>query len=246
MTTSAKDIRLAAIPSTVARDFIRRHHYSGKVANNSQIGVGVFLGKTLHGVMQLGPPLDRSKLIGLVRGTEWNGFLELNRMAFDDVLPRNSESRALSILFRMLRKTRPDIEWIVSFADATQCGDGTIYRASGFVLSGLRRSDELVRTPTGEVVHAMTLKSNPSRPIPWLGGRSFVEVTGGPISWDTFVKRSGCTVVPGFQVRYLKPLAPNLESRFTFTPMPFSALDEAGARMYLGRASVPAEPTGTT
>lgn len=32
------------------------------------------------------------------------------------------------------------IEWVVSFADATQCGDGTIYRASGFLLTGIREN----------------------------------------------------------------------------------------------------------
>ena len=33
----------------------------------------------------------------LVAGTGWNEYLELNRMAFDNVLPRNSESRAIAL-----------------------------------------------------------------------------------------------------------------------------------------------------
>ena len=49
-------------------------------------------------------------------------------MAFSDRLPRNSESRALAIAFKMIRKHYPHIEWVISFADGTQCGDGTIYR----------------------------------------------------------------------------------------------------------------------
>ena len=64
--------------------------------------------------------------------TPWNGFLELNRLAFADWLPRNSESRAIGYALRWLRATYPWLQWIVSFADATQCGDGAIYRASGF------------------------------------------------------------------------------------------------------------------
>ena len=35
-------------------------------------------------------------MIGLLKETDWNEFLELNQMVFDAVLPRNSGSRALS------------------------------------------------------------------------------------------------------------------------------------------------------
>jgi len=30
----------------------------------------------------------------------------------------------------------PQIKWVISYADGTQAGSGTIYRASGFVLTG--------------------------------------------------------------------------------------------------------------
>ena len=71
--------------------------------------------------------MNKQKIIGLVEGTGWNVFLELNRMAFDSVLPRNSESRALSISLRLIRKYAPQVKWVLSFADACSCGDGTIY-----------------------------------------------------------------------------------------------------------------------
>lgn len=90
--------------------------------------------------MQFGPSLDKRKVLGLVRDTPWNGFLELNRMAFSPRLPRNSESRALAIAFRLIRKHYPHIQWVVSFADGTQSGDGTIYRAAGFVLTSIKKN----------------------------------------------------------------------------------------------------------
>jgi hypothetical protein len=49
--------------------------------------LGVFLGTRLEGAMQFGPSLDRRKLIGLVEGTAWNGFVELSRLACEN-LPR--------------------------------------------------------------------------------------------------------------------------------------------------------------
>ena len=134
----AKEIVMRVIPTKVATPFMKAHHYSGKVVNNSTLHFGVFLDGNLHGVMSYGPSLDKSKIIGLVKDTGWNEFLELNRMAFDSYLPRNSESRAISMSLRLIKKYAPQIKWVISFADACSCGDGTIYRASNFVLTGIK------------------------------------------------------------------------------------------------------------
>jgi hypothetical protein len=147
--TSAKDIRVAPISAKDAAAVVRRVHYSGKVVQNSQLHFGVFLDGRLEGAMQFGPSLDKRKVQGLVEGTGWNGFIELNRMAFSERLPRNSESRALGVVMRLIRKHYPHIEWIISFADGAQCGDGTIYRASGFVLTGIRPNGQIIQFPDG-------------------------------------------------------------------------------------------------
>lgn len=91
----AKDIVLKVIPATIANPFVKAHHYSGSVVGNSKLHFGVFLDGQLHGVMSYGPSMNKQQMIGLVEGTGWNEFMELNRMAFDSVLPRNSESRAI-------------------------------------------------------------------------------------------------------------------------------------------------------
>ena len=156
---TAKDIIVKPIASKDAIEFIKAHHYSGKVTQNSQLHLGVFLDGRLHGAMQFGPSLDKRKIQGLVSGTKWHEFLELNRLAFDDVLPRNSESRALSVAFRMIRKNAPQVKWIISFADGTQCGDGTIYRAAGFVLTAIKENDQIWAAPDGEVASRLVLNN---------------------------------------------------------------------------------------
>lgn len=185
----AKEIVIKVIPSSIANPFIRQHHYSGKVVNNSVLHFGAFLDGGLHGVLSYGNSLDKSKIIGLVKGTKWNEFLELNRMAFDDYLPRNSESRSISQTIKLIKKNAPQVKWIISFADACSCGDGTIYRASGFVLTGIKKNFNLCRLKSGEVIHKMTLESNPTKPRPELGGLSYYDVTGGDITsrniWHT-------------------------------------------------------------
>ena len=176
---TAKDIVLRVIPSSIANTFVREHHYSGSVVQNSTLHFGVFLGGQLHGVMSYGPSMKKSQLINLVEGTGWNNFMELNRMAFDAALPRNSESRALSISFRLLRKYAPQVKWIVSFADATQCGDGAIYRASGFVLTLVKPNEAICVLSDGTKIHKMTLSANPDVPRKELGGRSYYDITDG-------------------------------------------------------------------
>lgn len=188
--------------------------------------------------MQFGPSLDKRKILGLVEGTLWNEFIELNRMAFADWLPRNGESRAIGYAFRWMRKQYPHIKWCVSFADGTQCGDGTIYRASGFVLTGINQSMNLARFGDGQVIHKMTLESNPTQPRPELGGRTYYELTGGKYNFSKYVSAVGGVVIPGFQLRYIYFLDPTARQRLTVPVLPFSEIDRRNAGMYRGKPRV--------
>lgn len=256
---SAKDIILRPISAQEANALVRRVHYSGKVVQNSQIHIGVFYQGKLEGAMQFGPSLDKRRMSGLVRGTKWNDFTELNRLAFTDVLPRNSESRALSVAFKVLRKHAPQLKWVVSFADATQCGDGTIYRAAGFVLTGIKKNSQIWVMPDGttESRPAMTNQTRPRRgsvlcrtSMTAQGGKgadkqrreiiSRVTVTKGQHVKETgaasmrpFIE-AGAYPLEGFQLRYVYFLDPAYRARLTVPELPYSAIDEAGARMYRG------------
>jgi hypothetical protein len=213
----AKDIIVKPISAQDANRIVRAIHYSGKVVNNSQLHLGVFLDGKCGGAMQFGPSLDKRKMLGLVTGTLWNEFIELNRMAFADWLPRNSESRAIGYAFRWIRKTYPQIKWCVSFADGTQCGDGTIYRASGFSLTGIRCNASIVLRPDG------TIGS---------------ELTGG--------KHTGGKALLGFQLRYIYFLDPTARARLTVPILPFSEIDRRGAGMYKGKQRIQSRAGGDT
>lgn len=232
-----KDIRLQPVTSRTAIPFIKTHHYSGKVVNNSVLHVGCFLDGRLGGVMSFGPPLDRSKVIGLVRGTHRENFLELNRMAFSDILPRNSESHCIRVAMRIIGKRAPQVKWILSFADATQCGDGTIYRASGFKLTQIRGNRNTALMPWGEVVHKMTFESNPTRERSELGGHSYYEITGGRYDWKLFCERVHAKLLQGFQIRYIGFIDQSWSKPphgLTVPELPYSAIKEAHASMYKG------------
>ena len=231
----AKEIIVKVIPSNIANDFIKKYHYSGKVVQNSKLHFGCFLDGQLHGVMSYGSPLDKRKVLPLVHTKEdkpvlWNEMLELNRMAFDECLPKNSESRCIAISFKLIKKNAPHIRWILSFSDGAQCGDGTIYRASGFNLTQIKENDSLIVFPNGDVISRMTIEANFTLPII----KKQCTLLGVPHKYRTTSEylKLGAKKLKGYQLRYIYLI--DKTCRITVPIIPFSKIDEIGAGMYKG------------
>lgn len=239
----AKEIKVKVIPSKIANEFVKKHHYSGKVVQNSQLHFGAFLDDKLHGVMSFGPSLDKSKIIGLVEDTKWNEFIELNRMAFDDFLPKNSESRCISIAIKLLKKNAPQIKWIVSFADGCQCGDGAIYRASGFLLTGFSTGsmwllpENLKKLNGGEIAHRMKVQNKCSG----LSRYILSKTKGKNLTIEQCVNNFGGEVLQGYMLRYIYFIDKSYKDKLTVPILPFSKIDEMGAGMYKGEKITQAE-----
>jgi len=208
----AKEIIVKIIPSKIANEFVKKNHYSGKIVSMSQLHFGCFLDKKLHGVMSFGPPMDKRNVLNLVEtenkgiNKKWNEMLELNRMAFDDYLPKNSESRCISIAIRLMKKNAPHIKWILSYSDATQCGDGTIYRASGFFLTNINKNGTIYKLASGEVV-----------------------AKRGDSKYDF----KGSEKLKGFQNRYIYLI--DKKAQLNCKKLDFSEIDKKGAGMYKGQ-----------
>jgi len=224
----AKNIIVKPIAAHDANKIIRKLHYSGKVAVTSRLHLGVFVGNRCGGAMQFGDSIDKRKTLGLVKDTHWRGCLELNRLAFADWLPRNGESRAIAYAMRFIKKTYPWIEWIISYADGTQCGDGTIYRASGFALTGINKNTTMWRLPTGEVIADII-----TRQVWNESTRKKIGFNMGE-SWKGYAARVGAVRLPGFQLRYIYFLDPTAKDRLTVPILPFSEIEKRGAGMYKG------------
>ena len=205
-----KEIELKVIPAKIANDFIKKHHYSGKVVNNSFLHFGAFLDIRLHGVMSFGHSLDKAKTQKLVKNTGWNEFCELNRMAFDDYLPRNSESYCIGKALRLLKKNAPHLKWVISFADGCSCGDGTIYRASNFVLTQIKKNSTMWINDKGDKVQNMSFATNPT-----LNKKDFKRLDG-------------------YMLRYVYFLDKKCIKDLNCEIIPFSKIKEMGASMYKG------------
>ena len=208
----AKEIIVKVINSKVANAFVKKNHYSGKVVNMSNLHFGCFLDKMLHGVMSYGPPMDKRNVLPLVDSgvldfnKKWNEMLELNRMAFDDYLPKYSESRCIAISIRLIKKNAPQIKWILSYSDATQCGDGTIYRASGFKLTQINKNGTIYKLANGNVVAKRG---------------------------DSKYNFNGAKALKGFQNRYIYLI--DKTCKINANILPFSEIDKQGAGMYKGK-----------
>ena len=207
----AKEIIVKVIPSKIANEFVKLNHYSGKVVNMSNLHFGCFLDNKLHGVMSYGSPMDKRNVLPLVNSgvddinARWNEMLELNRMAFDDYLPKYSESRCIAISIKLIKKNAPQIKWILSYSDATQCGDGTIYRASGFKLTQINKNGTIYKLANGEIVAKRG---------------------------DSKYNFKGANALKGFQNRYIYLI--DKSCKINAEILPFSEIDKQGAGMYKG------------
>jgi hypothetical protein len=208
----AKDIIVKVIPAKIANDFVKKHHYSGSVVQNSVLHFGCFLDGVLGGVMQYGNSIDKRNVLKLVNtsnktfNAKWNEMLELNRMAFSNLLPKYSESRCIAISVKLIKKNAPHIKWLLSFADGTQCGDGTIYRASGFKLTAINKNSTIYELKNGKKVAKH--------------GTSKKDFTGAK-------------KMPGNQLRYIYLI--DKKATLNVKEIPFKKIDEVGAGMYKGK-----------
>ena len=213
----AKEIIVKVIPAKIANEFVKQNHYSGKIVPNSTLHFGCFLDGKLHGVLSYGTSMDKRKVLPLVENTLWNEMLELNRMAFDEYLPKYSESRCIAITIKLLKKNAPHIKWILSYSDATQCGDGTIYRASGFYLTGIKENKTILEW-NGKIIADKTLNNSNYKKLGMSAGKA---------------KKDGAKALDGNQLRYIYLI--DKTCKITTPILPFSKIDELGAGMYKGK-----------
>ena len=230
----AKEIIVKVIPPKLANEFVKKHHYSGKVAATGLICFGAFLDNKIIGVAQWGRPINKYLHLHLIENTKWNDFLELNRLVCIDDTPKNTESRFISICLLLIKKNAPQVKWVMSFADATQCGDGTIYRASGFVLTNINDSKQLYELPNGDTLHLMGLQGGQHGAL----RKKMLESGYGNAKKYMVEVLKGKPLI-GKQLKYIYLI--DKSCKITVPILPFSMIDKMGAGMYKGEKITLAE-----
>lgn len=142
-----------------ANDIIVKNHYSHKFYNATYIHLGVYMNNNLVGVLQYGYAMNPASASSVVKNTEMDEYLELNRMWIDDVAGKNSESKAISYSIKYIKGKYPKIKWIQSFADE-RCGMfGIVYQACSFGYYGEHTA--VFWEYNGEVFHNSLMTRDP-------------------------------------------------------------------------------------
>lgn len=197
---TAKALRLVALRREEADRIFKVWHYSGRGYTKSWLHVGALLDGEIVGALSLGPGIDTRKSLCLVPGTPWDGYLELNRMAFIDDTPPNVESRSLAIVTKTIKRYAPHIEWLVSYADSAQAGYGASYQGAGWLLTQVRKNTTLYRAPDGSTLSDVGIRS--SSRLRAIYGKSRTSFEG-----------AGLTLLDGWQLRYILPLRDGVRER---------------------------------
>ena len=150
-------IEIKDIPAKLANKLICDNHYSGTVAKGVQFHLGIYYDNTLYGVAQFGYGIMPKKTCKWVIDTLPTEYLELNRLWISDELGMNSESKSISLSLKYIKERKPELKWIISFADGMMGKVGTIYQATNFVYTGFRKDGGIWMTKGGERLHSVSL-----------------------------------------------------------------------------------------
>lgn len=108
--------------------WIALHHYLQACPPGFVQVIEFTEGRELIGAMLLGRPAAKEY--------DPNLILQLHRMFFVDEAPKNTESRALSMMRKHVRTWLPQIRLLLSYSDPSVGHEGTIYEADGWARFG--------------------------------------------------------------------------------------------------------------
>ena len=156
-------------------------------------------------------PLEPAPLsYRLVEGAKPDDCLTLTRLWLSDRLPRNSESRALGLTLKALRRNTT-VKFLVSYAYPGLGHIGFVYQATGWVYTGLSSARPFT---TSEMAFHITHGRSPMR---WAATASD--------SGESMVSR--VKIVPQFaKHRYIYFLDPILGPRLAVTALPYPKKEE--------------------
>lgn len=152
-----KRIYIKEIDSKLANRLIKENHYSGTVPKGVKFHLGIFIDEILYGVAQFGYGIKPQETCKWVRGTNKDEYLELNRLWISDKLGKNAESNSISKALKWVKENKPELKWIISFADGMMGKVGTIYQATNFIYTGFRKDGGIWMTKEGKRLHSVSM-----------------------------------------------------------------------------------------
>lgn len=147
-----KNIKIIRSKKEIVDKIIVKHHYSKKPCKNSFLNFLVYYNNKVEGALQLGYGI-RPKKKGIYNPEQ---VREFDRMWLSDIMPKFSETITISLLHKYLKKTLPNIKYLISYCDTSVGNTGTIYKAANYKLINKIKADFYV-LKTGERIHPVTM-----------------------------------------------------------------------------------------
>ena len=121
-----------------------KEHYLGKWPAIQTCSLAMYCGPFIVGMCLFSdPPKETNKRYG---GKTW----ELARLWIRDDIPRNAESWLIAQAVKHIRRTYPEVRFLVSYADPSAGHTGIVYRAANWTADG--RTDEDRKSPRCDYV----------------------------------------------------------------------------------------------
>ena len=134
---------------------IIRGHYSHTMPKNSDLCIKMIYKGNHEGALSLGYGI-RPEIKTAWGNIKKDEMREFDRMFITDIPPKNSESKVIGMLTKLLRKIRPSIKYLISYADGTVGNTGIIYRATNFKELSPIKAD-FYKLTDGTRVHPVTM-----------------------------------------------------------------------------------------
>jgi hypothetical protein len=158
--------RVEEVSYDLVKKVLAEAHYIGRPGSTS-VRLGLWVGDRIAGVITYGT-IPRPNSRAICGPDHQTNVLELTRLALYDWAGPNSESWFIGQSFQWLRKHRPDISILISYADGRHGHVGTIYQATNWMYTGSSTGDVVYLCEDGRTLHPRTVGWSDLPPGKWI------------------------------------------------------------------------------
>jgi len=149
-----KDLNMKELEFQITKEFIVKNHYSHTISSSIKASIGFFYNNKLVTAIVYGHPIGIN--VGSWLQVPEGSYAELIRVFSVDELPKNTESYCLAKSFEFLKKNKPELKYLISYADPTQGHVGYIYQATNWYYVGKQIGMDRIFKIDGKQVHRRT------------------------------------------------------------------------------------------
>lgn len=153
-TFHVKDMIVREVSAKAIRPLISKYHYSKTMPDSTLYCFAGYFGEQIAGVVSFGMGVGKNQYTAILPSIKQGEYCELTRLWSPDGMPKNTESKLISMSIKMLPK---EIKLVVSFADPSRNHMGTIYQATNFLYTGTSNGGKMLVTADGTEKHPRLL-----------------------------------------------------------------------------------------